>query len=74
MQESRLVSRSFNRRLPEEEVELPRSGYEEHSAHKEHFCVKLGESFLNEDPALGVVCLILADDEGPPNIGYQTKI
>ena len=53
---------------------MPRSGYEEHSAHKEHFCVKLGESFLNEDPASGVACPILTDDEGPPNIEDQTKI
>ena len=58
----------------QEEVELSRSGYEEHSTHEEHCYVKLWESFLEENPAPGVASTILADDDGPSNIGAQTKI
>ena len=65
---------SFNRRLPEEEVELPRSGYEEHSVPRKNVCAMLGESFLNEDLARVVAFLILGDHDEPLNTNDQTKI
>ena len=70
VRESWLVSRSFNRSLLKEEVDLPWSGYEVHSAHENNFCIKLGVSFFVKDSVLGVACLILAEDEGPPNRGH----